>query len=84
MEESTLLTTTEAARYLRVHPETLRNWARRGQIPAAKFGNRGGYRFTREVLDDFVSVRVASRSLSDEAASPSEAKKKPRLPRGER
>jgi excisionase family DNA binding protein len=51
------LRTEEAAAYLRVHPETLRNWARKGMIPAAKLGNRGGFRFKREDLDRFVEGR---------------------------
>ncbi len=52
-----LLTTTEAAAYLRVHPETVRTWARNGVIPAVKFGNRGGFRFTRADLDQFLARR---------------------------
>ena len=52
-----LLTTAEAAAYLRVHPETIRTWARKGVIPAVKFGNRGGFRFTRQDLDRFVEGR---------------------------
>ncbi len=51
------LTTAEAASYLRVHPETLRNWARKREIPAAKLGNRGGFRFKREDLDRFLADR---------------------------
>ena len=44
------LTTEEAADYLRVHVNTVRRWAREGTIPAAKLGNRGGFRFRREAL----------------------------------
>ena len=55
--ESVWLTTTEAASYIKVHPETLRNWARKGLIPAAKLGNRGGFRFRREALDRFLERR---------------------------
>ena len=51
------LTTEEAAAYLKVHPETMRNWARKGVIPAAKLGNRGGFRFRREDLDRFLEGR---------------------------
>ena len=56
------LTTEEAAAYLKVHPETMRNWARKGVIPPAKLGNRGGFRFRREDLDRFVESRRASHS----------------------
>ena len=57
MQDKTWLTTTEAAGYLGVHVETLRNWARKGTIPAAKLGNRGGFRFKREELDRFLESR---------------------------
>ena len=52
-----LLTTAEAAAYLRVHPETIRGWVRKGVIPAVKFGNRGGFRFLRADLDHFLASR---------------------------
>ena len=55
------LTTEEAAAYLKVHPETMRNWARKGVIPAAKLGNRGGFRFKREDLDRFLEQRLIDR-----------------------
>ena len=51
------LTTEEAAEYLQVHLDTLRRWARTGVIPAAKLGNRGGFRFRREDLDRFLEGR---------------------------
>ena len=49
--------TPEAAKYLGVHIETMRRWAREGVIPAAKLGNRGGFRFRREDLDCFLERR---------------------------
>jgi excisionase family DNA binding protein len=54
MNETVWLRTPEAAAYLQVHVETLRNWARKGVIPAAKLGNRGGFRFKRSDLDRFL------------------------------
>ena len=51
------LTTETAAKYLQMHPETMRRWAREGVIPAAKLGNRGGFRFKREDLDRFLEGR---------------------------
>jgi excisionase family DNA binding protein len=54
------LRTPEAARYLGVHIETIRRWAREGAIPAAKLGNRGGFRFKREDLDRFLEERRES------------------------
>ncbi len=56
------LRTPEAARYLGVHIETMRRWAREGTIPAAKLGNRGGFRFKREDLDRFLERRRADGS----------------------
>jgi len=57
MSETTWLRTPEAAQYLGVHEETIRRWAREGAIPAAKLGNRGGFRFKREDLDRFLERR---------------------------
>jgi excisionase family DNA binding protein len=58
-ENSEWLRTPEAAQYLGVHIETVRRWARDGEIPAAKLGNRGGFRFKREDLDRFLERRRA-------------------------
>jgi len=55
------LTTEQAAAYLQVHPETMRRWARTKAVPAAKLGNRGGFRFRREDLDRFLETRRMSR-----------------------
>jgi excisionase family DNA binding protein len=52
------MTTEEAADFLQVHLDTLRRWARTGVIPAAKLGNRGGFRFRREDLDRFLEGRL--------------------------
>ena len=51
------LTLGQAAKYLGVHIETVRRWAREKAIPAAKLGNRGGFRFRREDLDRFLEAR---------------------------
>jgi excisionase family DNA binding protein len=60
-KQSEWLRTPEAARYLGVHIETMRRWAREGVIPAAKLGNRGGFRFRREDLDRFLEGRRLDR-----------------------
>lgn len=55
------LDTKEAAEYLRVHPYTLKAWAKAGKV--AYFKTPGGwYRFRREDLDALVgdSARSAS------------------------
>jgi excisionase family DNA binding protein len=61
MSEIIWLRTPEAAKYLGVHEETIRRWAREGTIPAAKLGNRGGFRFKREDLDRFLERRLTDR-----------------------
>lgn len=62
MSETTAwLRTPEAAKYLGVHEETVRRWAREGAIPAAKLGNRGGFRFKRDDLDRFLEQRLTDR-----------------------
>jgi excisionase family DNA binding protein len=58
-EQSEWVRTPEAAEYLGVHIETMRRWAREGIIPAAKLGNRGGFRFKRGDLDRFLEARRA-------------------------
>jgi len=60
-ERTEWLTTEKAAHYLQVHPETMRRWAREGVIPAAKLGNRGGFRFRRRDLDRFLQERLGLR-----------------------
>jgi excisionase family DNA binding protein len=56
-DRSEWVRTPAAAKYLGVHVETMRRWAREGVIPAAKLGNRGGFRFRREDLDRFLESR---------------------------
>jgi excisionase family DNA binding protein len=60
-QQSEWVRTPDAAQYLGVHVETVRRWAREGVIPAAKLGNRGGFRFKREDLDRFLERRLADR-----------------------
>ena len=59
IENREWMRTPEAAKYLGVHIETVRRWVREGVIPAAKLGNRGGFRFRREDLDRFLEKRRA-------------------------
>ena len=56
-EHGDWIRTPEAAKYLGVHIETMRRWAREGTIPSAKLGNRGGFRFKRVDLDRFLEQR---------------------------
>jgi len=46
-----------AAAHLDVHPETLRRWARAGEVPYARLGARGDLRFRLADLDALVERR---------------------------
>ena len=50
-----MLTTTEAARYLGVHPNTVRRWETQGLLPAYRLGKRGDRRFSRDEMDRFLA-----------------------------
>ena len=49
-----ILLTKEAAEFLRVSDEYLRELIRIGKIKAYKEGRRGGYRITRKEIDSYV------------------------------
>ena len=49
------LTVEEVAEELRVHPETVRQWIRQGELDAFDTGR--GYRISRKDLDGFVEKR---------------------------
>jgi PTS system nitrogen regulatory IIA component len=51
-----LLTTDEAARFLRISPHTVRSWVFYKKIPIARIGRR--IRFRREDLERFVNGRL--------------------------
>jgi len=53
------LTVEEVAEELRVHPETVRQWIREGELDAFDTGR--GYRISRKDLDDFIQRRKTGR-----------------------
>ncbi len=53
------LTVEEVAEELRVHPETVRQWIRDGELDAFDTGR--GYRISRTDLDDFIHRRKTMR-----------------------
>ncbi|HLI07871.1 MAG TPA: helix-turn-helix domain-containing protein [Ktedonobacteraceae bacterium] len=53
------LTVEEVAEELRVHPETVRQWIRSGELDAFDTGR--GYRISRPDLEDFIQRRKTSR-----------------------
>jgi len=67
-----LLTVAEAARYLRLHPATLRRLARQGAVPAAKVG--GTWRFRREDLAELASGAVREERGSSGGLRPENAR----------
>ena len=50
-----MLTTTEVAYLLHVHPNTVRQWANKGLINTYRLGTRRDRRFRREDVDSFIS-----------------------------
>lgn len=51
-----LLRISEAARYLGVHPETLRRWDKEGKLKAIRVGRIGQRRYKREDLDKILEI----------------------------
>lgn len=49
-----LLTLTEAAQFLKCHPNTLRQWDRKGVLPAIRIGVRKVRRYKKEDLEKLV------------------------------
>ena len=51
---SGMLTTTEVANLLYVHPNTVRHWTNKRLLRAYRLGPRGDRRFEREDVDSFI------------------------------
>ena len=52
--DSGMLTTTEVAHLLHVHPNTVRHWANKGLLPVYRLGTRGDRRFKRKEVEAFI------------------------------
>ena len=50
-----MLTTSEVARILSVHINTVRRWSNQGVLKSYRIGSRGDRRFRREDIDSFFS-----------------------------
>jgi excisionase family DNA binding protein len=61
MAEETLLTVDDIARRLGVHPDTVRNWIKSGELLAFDLGGRAGYRISQAQLEEFLRKRQGSR-----------------------
>lgn len=71
----TLLTLDAAAEYLQVTPRTLREWARRGEVPAGRIGGRGDYRFRRADLEHYAYAGAVNQK-ADRTATADESMRK--------
>jgi excisionase family DNA binding protein len=60
MVDEPFLTSEQVAEALSVTPQTIRNWIRRGTLPAEKYGHV--FRVRREDFEAFVGARSASES----------------------
>ena len=49
-----LLTLKEACEILRCHPNTLRQWDKKGILIAVRFGERRDRRYRREDIENFI------------------------------
>ena len=48
-----MLTTSEVARILNLHINTIRRWSNQGILKAYRIGSRGDRRFKKEDIDEF-------------------------------
>lgn len=60
--DSEMLTTTEVAKLLRVHPNTVRQWANKRLLHAYRLGTRGDRRFKRQNVESFLKQNSATGS----------------------
>ncbi len=62
-----MLTTSEVARMLNLHINTIRRWSNQGMLKAYRIGSRGDRRFKKEDIDEVFSSdgRNHGRKLSD-------------------
>jgi excisionase family DNA binding protein len=56
-----MLTVTDVADLLNVHPGTVRRWEREGQLRSHRFGPKGIIRFKREDIFKFISLATNCR-----------------------
>jgi len=55
MEE--LLTLKEAAQVLKVHPNTLRSWDKKGLLVAIRIGEKRTRRYRKEAIEKFINSK---------------------------
>lgn len=66
-----MLTTSEVARLLNVHINTVRRWSNQGVLKTYRIGTRGDRRFHREDITAFLSQKSKMANLDTEMEIPS-------------
>ena len=54
LQSRVMLTVTDVAQLLGLHPNTVRRWNQKGILKSYRIGPRGDRRFRREDIDDFI------------------------------
>lgn len=69
--QKTMLTTSELARLLNVHINTVRRWSNQGILKAYRMGPRGDRRFSQEDVDSFLAenLEANSRAIKEKVSS---------------
>jgi len=57
VQNESIMTTSEVAYFLRVHPNTVRHWTNKGLLPSFRLGTRRDRRFRREDVNDFLKQK---------------------------
>ena len=62
-ESVKMLTTSEVADRLNVHPNTVRQWCRQGRLKAYRLGSRGDRRFKTADIDGLLMVEISQETV---------------------
>ncbi len=69
MTEEHWLTVDEAAKRLKVHPESIRRWLREGKMRGHLISRRGGYRIRPAELETFLEQRTQEGATAGKPAA---------------
>jgi excisionase family DNA binding protein len=64
-EVEPMLTTTEVARILNVHINTVRRWSNQGTLTSYRIGSRGDRRFKKADIDRFCAANRSDSGVTD-------------------